>query len=466
MALEALNYIGSNQLKMIIILNDNAMAISPSVGAITRHLSNVRTSRNYRDARVSMKKRLQDQGEIGKRAASFVSRAKTSFKTLLMPQSMMFEKMGIMCTPPIDGNNIAEVRDMINIVKDVDGPVLIHAITKKGKGYAPAERDPEGFHGVGKFEIPTGKALQRISTKWTDVFGDELVKIAKDDDRIFAITAAMEGGCGLKSFHKNFAARFCDVGIAEENAVGIASGLAYAGKIPIVCIYSTFLQRAVDQMMIDVCLENKHVVFAIDRAGLVGDDGPTHHGEFDIAYLRMMPNTTILTPSDETELRLALRFAINAEGPVAIRYPRGECPHYDAEHPAYELGKSRVVKNGEDVAILSFGRMTKIAVDASKLIEQRGRSCKVVDMRFAKPLDLDQLKSVANAKVVATIEDGVLQGGAGEGSSPLLSALGFKGKIINFAIDNKFVEHGTVDELFTSLGLDCESVATKILESL
>ena len=466
MALEALNYIGSNQLKMIIILNDNAMAISPSVGAITRHLSNVRTSRNYRDARVSMKKRLQDQGEIGKRAASFVSRAKTSFKTLLMPQSMMFEKMGIMCTPPIDGNNIAEVRDMINIVKDVDGPVLIHAITKKGKGYAPAERDPEGFHGVGKFEIPTGKALQRISTKWTDVFGDELVKIAKDDDRIFAITAAMEGGCGLKSFHKNFAARFCDVGIAEENAVGIASGLAYAGKIPIVCIYSTFLQRAVDQMMIDVSLENKHVVFAIDRAGLVGDDGPTHHGEFDIAYLRMMPNTTILTPSDETELRLALRFAINAEGPVAIRYPRGECPHYDAEHPAYELGKSRVVKNGEDVAILSFGRMTKIAVDASKLIEQRGRSCKVVDMRFAKPLDLDQLKSVANAKVVATIEDGVLQGGAGEGSSPLLSALGFKGKIINFAIDNKFVEHGTVDELFTSLGLDCESVATKILESL
>ena len=466
MALEALNYIGSNQLKMIIILNDNAMAISPSVGAITRHLSNVRTSRNYRDARVSMKKRLQDQGEIGKRAASFVSRAKTSFKTLLMPQSMMFEKMGIMCTPPIDGNNIAEVRDMINIVKDVDGPVLIHAITKKGKGYAPAERDPEGFHGVGKFEIPTGKALQRISTKWTDVFGDELVKIAKDDDRIFAITAAMEGGCGLKSFHKNFPARFCDVGIAEENAVGIASGLAYAGKIPIVCIYSTFLQRAVDQMMIDVCLENKNVVFAIDRAGLVGDDGPTHHGEFDIAYLRMMPNTTILTPSDETELRLALRFAINAEGPVAIRYPRGECPHYDAEHPAYELGKSRVVKNGEDVAILSFGRMTKIAVDASKLIEQRGRSCKVVDMRFAKPLDLDQLKSVANAKVVATIEDGVLQGGAGEGSSPLLSALGFKGKILNFAIDNKFVEHGTVDELFTSLGLDCESVATKILESL
>ena len=466
MALEALNYIGSNQLKMTIILNDNAMAISPSVGAITRHLSNVRSSRNYRDARLAMKERLQERGEIGKRAASVVSRTKASFKTLLMPQAMMFEKMGIMCTPPIDGNNIAEVQDMLNIVKDVDGPVLIHAITTKGKGYAPAEFDPEGFHGVGKFDIATGEPICRVSTKWTDVFGDELVKIAKNDERIFALTAAMEGGCGLKKFHKKFPERFIDVGIAEENAVGIASGLAYSEKLPVVCIYSTFLQRAIDQMMTDVCLENKHVIFAIDRAGLVGDDGPTHHGEFDLAFLRMMPNMTVLTPSDETELRQALRFAVEAEGPIAIRYPRGECPHYNAEHPAYELGKSRVVKKGKDVAILSFGRMTKVAVDASKLIEEKGYTCKVVDMRFAKPLDVKQLKKVAKCKVIATIEDGILQGGAGEGSSLTLSNIGYGGKVINFAIDNMFVEHGTCDELFTSLGLNCEQVASKILNSL
>ena len=466
MALEALNYIGSNQLKMIIILNDNAMAISPSVGAITRHLNNVRTSKNYRDARTSMIKRLERRGEIGKHAASMFSRAKSSFKTLLMPQAMMFEKMGIVCTPPIDGNNITEVRDMLNIVKDIEGPVLIHAVTKKGKGYAPAETDPEGFHGVGEFDVKTGKALSRISTKWTDVFGDELVKIAETNEKIIAITAAMEGGCGLKEFHSRFPNRFIDVGIAEENAVGIASGLAYAGKTPVVCIYSTFLQRAIDQMMIDVCLENKHVIFAIDRAGIVGDDGPTHHGCFDLAYLRMMPNMTVLTPSDETELRASLQFAIDAEGPVAIRYPRGACPHYDAEHPTLKLGESRVVKKGKDVAILSFGRMTKVAVDASKLIEKEDYSCCVVDMRFAKPLDVELIKNVSDAKIIVTIEDGILQGGAGEGVSQVLESVGDTGKVINFAIDNEFVEHGSCDELFTSLGLDCSSIARRVLKSL
>ena len=467
MALEALNYIGSNQLKMTIILNDNAMAISATVGAITRHLGAVRAKKHYRDARVAMKNRLEEQGNLGQRAADFVSRAKASFKTLLFPYAMMFEKMGIMCTPPIDGNNIAEVRDMLDIVKDVDGPVIIHAITKKGKGYEPAETDPEGFHGVGKFEIPTGKPLSRISTKWTDVFSEELVKCAKDNDRIVAITAAMEGGCGLKEFHKLFPDRFIDVGIAEENAVGIASGLTYAGKIPVVCIYSTFLQRAFDQMMIDVCLENKHVVFAIDRAGLVGDDGPTHHGEFDVSYLRSMPNMTIMTPSDETELRLALNKAIAMEGPVAIRYPRGACPHFDAEHPDYRVGKSRPLKKGSEVSILSFGRMTKTAVDASKLIEKEGHSCEVVDMRFAKPLDLTAIEIASKARVVATIEDGILQGGAGEAVACEIAKMKQATcDVVNFAIDNAFVEHGTVEELFASVGLDSASVATKILKFL
>lgn len=468
MALEALNFIGSNQLKTIIILNDNAMAISASVGAITRHLANIRTTKNYRNARAATKERLQEQGKLGEKTIAFVSRAKSSLKSAIFPHSLMFEHMGIMCTPPIDGNDIGEVRAMLELVKDVDGPVLIHAITTKGKGYAPAERDPEGFHGVGKFEVATGKPLSRVATKWTDVFGDELVSIAENNKDIVAITAAMEGGCGLKEFHKRFPERFVDVGIAEENAVGIASGLAYAGKVPVVCIYSTFLQRSIDQMIVDVCLENKHVVFALDRAGLVGDDGPTHHGAFDLAYLRMMPNMTVLAPSDEAELRQALRFAVDeCDGPVAVRYPRGVCPHYGATHPDFELGKCREIKKGKDAAILGVGRMTKVGFDASKILEEQGYSCRVIDMRFAKPIDEEAIKKASKATVVATIEDGIIQGGFGEAVSAMIASdCKLHPTVINFGFDSQFVEHGTVDELFASLGLDAKSIAERILAAL
>lgn len=467
MALEALNYIGSKQLKMVIILNDNAMAISASVGAITRHLSNIRATKNYRNARSAMKQRLSERGEFGKRAIDFVSRTKSSLKSMLFPQSMVFEKMGIMCTPPINGNSITEVREMIDLVKDVDGPVLIHAITRKGKGYAPAELDPEGFHGVGKFYVATGKPICRVATKWTDVFGDELVELAKENEDIVAITAAMEGGCGLKKFHREFPDRFIDVGIAEENAVGIASGLAYSGKLPVVCIYSTFLQRAIDQMMIDICLEKKHVIFAIDRAGLVGDDGPTHHGEFDLAYLRMMPNMTVIAPSGEVELQKALKFAVECDGPVAIRYPRGTCPHYAVHHPEFKMGKSREIKPGDDVKILAFGKMTKTAVETSKILEMNGISCGVFDMRFVKPLDKEAIAQASRAQVVVTIEDGILQGGAGEAAVAELSKNCEKmPKVLTFGFDDQFVEHGTCEELFTSLGLHPGSIADQIMNSL
>ena len=471
MALEALNFIGAKQLPVVIILNDNAMAISKSVGAISRHLGNLRTNSGYRNAAKNVKKRLISVGEFGERTADIISRTKTSLKSLILPHASMFEKMGIMTTPPINGNNIKEVREMLCVVKNYDGPVIVHALTKKGKGYLPAERDPEKFHGVGKFDINTGK-IEESNKRWTDVFGTELVDIAKESDNIVAITAAMEGGCGLKEFKDNFPDRFIDVGIAEENAVGVASGLAYAGKVPVVCIYSTFLQRAYDQMLEDVCLESKHVVFVIDRAGLVGEDGPTHHGLFDIAYLRTMPNMTILTPSDEEELKLALKFAIeNKEGPVAIRYPKGEIEQDEEkkqEKIAFQKGKGRLLKNGEEVAILAFGRMTKVGLESAKALESEGVSTKVVDMRFAKPIDMDQVKECLSAKLIVTIEEGVLQGGAGEAISSIAAKEASKEKpqVLNFAIDNKFVSHGKNEELFTSCGLNAKNISEQVLKSL
>lgn len=469
MALEALNYIGANQLPVKIILNDNGMSISKSVGAIAHHLGVVRTSNKYRDARNATKKKLMESGEVGRSTARFVSGVKNSIKQIVLPYATIFEKMGIMCTPPIDGNNVAEVRDMLNLVKDFEGPVIIHAITTKGKGYEPAERDPEGFHGVSTFDIATGEPLSRSSLKWTNVFGQEIVRLARENDNIVAITAAMEGGCGLKEFRKEFPMRFIDVGIAEENAVGIASGLAYAGKIPVVCIYSTFLQRAYDQIMIDVCLEAKHVVFAIDRAGLVGDDGPTHHGAFDIAYLRTMPNMTILTPCDEVELKLALDFAINeCDGPVAVRYPRGTADHLPFESAPLQMGCSQVVKLGTDVAILSFGKMTRVALDVANALSENEVSARVVDMRFAKPLDVEAIKKACKTKLIATIEDGILQGGAGEAVASEVARLNIKKKprVLNFGIDNKFVEHGDFDNLFKSLKLDASSISESILSQL
>lgn len=469
MALEALNYIGANKLPVIIILNDNGMSISKSVGAIASHLGRIRMTPQYRDARDATKEKLIESGQMGKAAASAVSRFKTSIKQAVFPDAMIFEKMGITCTPPIDGNNVGEVREMLNLVKDVDGPVLIHAITKKGKGYEPAERDPEGFHGVSTFDVTTGEPLTRSSLKWTNVFGKEIVELARENENIVAITAAMEGGCGLKEFRKEFPMRFIDVGIAEENAVGIASGLAYAGKIPVVCIYSTFLQRAYDQMMVDVCLEHKHVVFAIDRAGLVGDDGPTHHGAFDLAYLRSMPGMTILTPCDEVELKLAIDFAVNkCDGPVAVRYPRGKADRLPfVSHPVV-MGKGQVVRKGSEVAILSFGKMTETAIDVSMLLAGKNISARVVDMRFAKPLDEELIKKACKTNLVATIEDGILQGGAGEGVAAYVAKLNLKKqpKILNFGIDNQFVEHGDFDNLFKSLGLDASSIAKKIESTL
>ena len=474
MALEALSYIGANQLPVVVILNDNGMSISNNVGAITRNLGLMRTSKRYRTSKDSLQHRIENKGPVGKIALDLGTRTKDAFKHMLFPHEIIFEEMGFLCTPAINGNNIAEVRETLLAALKTGGPVLIHATTKKGLGYKPAEDDPEKFHGIGAFDIKTGQTTKKKKPYWTDVFGKKIAELAEKNENIVAITAAMEGGCGLKEFHSRFEDRFVDVGICEENAVGIASGLSYSGKLPIVCIYSTFLQRAYDQMLIDVCLESRHCVFAIDRAGIVGADGPTHHGLFDIAFLRSMPNMTVITPSDARELEAALESAVKMDGPVAIRYPRGEVGEALSDQDyVLKLGefsdkKSRTLIEGEDVAILAFGKMVRVALSVAKTLESEGVSARVVDMRFAKPIDELAVKSALSTKLIATIEDGILQGGAGEAVSSLVAGQDKKKKpkVINFAFDNKFVLHGSDEELYEGEGLSPKAISVSILESL
>lgn len=473
MALEALSYIGANQLKVVVILNDNEMSISSTVGAITRHLGNIRTSKSYRNARDSFQARLEKAGFLGELAVEFGRRTKDSLKHLLLPQKMMFEQLGVLCTPPINGNDVKEVKDMLEICSRVDGPVLIHCITTKGKGYAPAEIDPELFHGIGAYNKETGLPIKSHKKYWTDVFGDQIVKEAESDSDIVAITAAMEGGVGLKEFHKRFPKRYIDVGICEENAVGMAAGLAYAGKKPVVCIYSTFLQRAIDQITIDVALEDLNCVFAIDRAGFVGADGPTHHGLFDISYLRCIPNLKVMCPSDEDELREALHFAIKSTGTFAVRYPRGEVVESlleKSKNKNFELGLSRILREGSDAYILAFGKMCKNGLGASGILKEKHNiSAGVIDMRFAKPLDATAIKEACKTNCVVTIEDGIIAGGAGEGVLSLIHENGLdhkKLKVHTLGYDDAFPEQGCDDVVFERFGLDAVSIAETIRRSL
>lgn len=470
MALEALSYIGAKQLPVVIILNDNGMSISENVGAITRNLGAMRANSKYIKSRETLQRGMEATGKVGKHVLEAGKRCKVAFKHLLFPHSIIFEEMGILCTPAINGHDLDLMRNMIEIATEVDGPVLIHAITKKGKGYKPAEDNPEKFHGVGPFNLATGKLIKKKPESWTDVFGKKLTEIGKKNDSVVAITAAMEGGCGLKRFRDAFPDRFIDVGICEENAVGMASGLSYSGKLPVVCIYSSFLQRGFDQMIIGTCLEKRHVIYAIDRAGIVGADGPTHHGLFDISYLRSMPNMTILTPSDKQELEACLEAAVEMEGPVAIRYPRGDASYvFDRDDNAItniKNCKARVLKKGKDVAILAFGKMVKNAIEVAKILDEESVSCKVVDMRVAKPLDEKAIFKAADTKLIVTLEDGIIQGGAGEAISSILASIDNSGKCINLGVDNQFVLHGTDVELFNHLGLDAESIARTILDKL
>ena len=470
MAFEALNYMGQEQLPLVVILNDNEMSISRNVGALMRHLGNMRATSQYRDAREALQARLESSGVAGRALAAFGKNVKESMKQFVIPQSMIFEHLGIVCTAPIDGHNIHELRETLALVLAMDAPVLMHVVTKKGAGYEPALRDPERFHGVGSFDIRTGASTAAPSSapSYTSVFGAALVREAQADENVVAITAAMEGGTGLKPFAAAFPDRFIDVGIAEEQAVGMASGLAAGGKKPVVAIYSTFLQRAIDQMIIDVALPNHNVVFAIDRAGVVGNDGPTHHGVFDLAYTRMVPNMRVLAPSNEAELACALHTALALGGPFAVRYPRGagEGVPVPEEPAVFEEGRARLVREGSDVALLAFGRMVSSASAAADLLAEQGVSARVLDMRWVKPLDAQAIADAAQTGLVVTVEDGVIAGGAGAGVLEELARQGLCPRTLVLGIDDEYVMQGKTELLMRDLGLDAAGVAQRVLAAL
>lgn len=470
MAFEALNYMGQEQLPLVVILNDNEMSISRNVGALMRHLGNMRATSQYRDAREALQARLESSGVAGRALAAFGKNVKESMKQFVIPQSMIFEHLGIVCTAPIDGHNIHELRETLALVLAMDAPVLMHVVTKKGAGYEPALRDPERFHGVGPFDIRTGVSTAAPSSapSYTSVFGAALVREAQADENVVAITAAMEGGTGLKPFAAAFPDRFIDVGIAEEQAVGMASGLAAGGKKPVVAIYSTFLQRAIDQMIIDVALPNHNVVFAIDRAGVVGNDGPTHHGVFDLAYTRMVPNMRVLAPSNEADLACALHTALALGGPFAVRYPRGagEGVLVPEEPAVLEEGRARLVREGSDVALLAFGRMVSSASAAADLLAEQGVSARVFDMRWVKPLDAQAIADAAQTGLVATVEDGVIAGGAGAGVLEELARQGLCPRTLVLGIDDEYVMQGKTELLMRDLGLDAAGIAQRVLAAL
>ena len=467
MAFEALNNIGQAQTPMVIILNDNEMSISHNVGALMKHLGYMRASSQYRQARDTMQEHLESSGPVGKALTSFGRNMKESMKQFVIPHSMIFEQLGIVCTAPVDGHNIAQLRETLRAVLAANGPVLMHVVTRKGEGYMPAVRNPEKFHGIGPYNIATGEVIKSdkpSAPKYTNVFGSALVKEVETNQDIVAITAAMKGGTGLDAFAEKFPKRFVDTGISEEHAVGFAGGLAAGGKKPVVALYSTFMQRAIDQTIINVALPKLDVVFAIDRAGIVGADGPTHHGVFDLVYARMVPNMRVLAPSNEAELVHGLHTALAMGGPFAIRYPRGEAEGVPLPEVPEVLpeGKARMVREGDDVALLAFGRMVGYACKAAEALEQQGISVRVVDMRWVKPLDADAIREAAGTKLVVTVEEGVIAGGAGEGVLGEMARMGLHTPALNLGISDAFVTQGSVGQLLHEQGLDAEGIATSV----
>ncbi len=470
MAFEALNDIGQAQTPMVIILNDNEMSISRNVGAMAKHLGSLRVSAYYQKNRDSMQDFMESIGPAGKAMVKIGKSAKDSLKQFVVPDTMLFEQLGIVCSPPINGHDMPRLRSEIKRALESKSPVLLHVITKKGAGYPPAEQNPSKFHGVGPYDIKTGelnKKQQGVLT-YTQAFSKALLKEASNNEKIVAVTAAMLDGTGLRPFIEKYPERTFDVGIAEGHALGMASGLALGGLKPVVAIYSTFMQRAIDQLIINNALANLDVVFAIDRAGLVGDDGPTHHGVFDLVYLRMIPHFKVLAPADEAELASALHTALRIEGPVALRYPRGEAcgvPLPD-EPEIFEEGISRCIREGSDVAILSFGHMLSSALDAAELLDKQGISVRVVDMRWVKPLDVSAIRAAASTRLIVTLEEGVIEGGVGEEVLEILVQEKLHSNIVNLGIPDAFIEQGKVDYLFRDLGLDGQGVADSILAHL
>lgn len=459
MAMEALNHVGSSGTRLTVILNDNEMSISKNIGGINNLLTKLRIKKNYTKSNAFGKKMVMRIPFVGNFLVRRVVKIKNILKQLIIP-GMYFEEIGFRYLGPVDGHNIADLEDLLNKAKELEGPTLIHVLTKKGKGYKYAEETPEAFHGVGSFDIETGLPSKKKGLDFSAVFGNKLVKIAKKNKKVVAISAAMKDGTGLTKFAAEFPNRFFDVGIAEQHALTFAAGLAQDGLIPFVSIYSSFYQRCYDQVIHDICLQNLPVILCVDRAGIVGNDGPTHHGVFDIAFFKIIPNIIIMAPRDFKELEMMMDFAITLKKPVVIRYPRGGESKIDCPIKPITLGKAEILKSGNSLTIIGIGNSVYKAIEISKKLEFDNISCEIINCRFIKPIDYKTIKkSLIKTGHVVVIEDGVMMGGLSSSIKELLvdyNLQNIKGKY--YAYPDQFIEHGSVNEIEKNHGQDINSI--------
>lgn len=466
MAYEAMNNAAELEKNFIIVLNDNDMSISKNVGGISSYLGSIRTASAYTELKMGVTKRLKQIPGIGEGLVDALRKTKSSIKQFVIP-GMFFEHMGLTYLGPVDGHNILQLERVLQEAKRFQGPVLVHVLTEKGRGYEPAVRQPSKFHGMTPFEIRTGLPKKRPEKAgYTDVFSNTMLKLGEEKPELVAVTAAMPAGTGLKRFQKHFPDRMFDVGIAEPHAVTFAAGLALGGMVPVVAVYSSFLQRAVDQILHDVCMQKLHVVFAVDRAGLVGSDGETHQGCFDLSYLSMMPNMTVMAPKNNWELAEMLRFAVEAKGPIAVRYPRGAaCSAFRENCAPLIHAEAEVLEEGSEIALLAVGSMVETAAQVLEKLKAAGQKATLVNMRFVKPFDTELLKRLAkNHHLFVTLEENVKTGGFGEQTAVWAAEHLPNIRLLTIAVPDCFVPHGAVDLLKEKLELDAESIFRRIQE--
>ena len=467
MAYEAMNNSGINKADLIVVLNDNNMSIAPNVWQISNYFTEMISHPDYNKFKGQIWDLTGKLDQFGDRMRKIAARLESGIKSVITP-GMLFEALGFRYFGPINGHNVHQLVKIFEQVKDLKGPILVHAITEKGKGYEPAEGHSQRLHASTPFDKLTGKAIKKASSKtsYTKIFGNALVELVNQNPKIVGITAAMPDGTGLDILKEKHPRNYFDVGIAEEHGITFAAGLATQGIIPVVAIYSSFLQRGFDQIIHDVSLQKLHVVFVLDRAGLVGADGPTHHGSFDLTYLRLIPGMTVMAPKDESELRDMLYTAVeHCDGPVAIRYPRGSAlgvPLKDG-FQKIETGKSETLIEGEDVAFLALGKMVEYSLNAAEILNEEGISAEVINMRFAKPLDEQKLDEIASRfNKIITLEESSLKGGFGSGVLEYFAEKNYKNDILRIGLPDEFIDHGTQKELHAQLGIDAEGIKEKV----
>ena len=465
MAMEALNHVGYTQTKMIIVLNDNEMSISRNVSGMSKLLTNLRSKKNYRRTNRTGKMIVSKIPFIGKYMTKLVKKGKNAIKQVFLP-GMYFEEIGIKYLGPVDGHNIEDLESVFSKAKDFEEPVLIHVLTKKGKGYLPAEQNPAKFHGIGPFDKETGEVLKKGKT-YSNVFGDTLIELAHKNKKIVAITAAMRDGVGLTKFSLKYPTRFFDVGIAEEHALTFAAGLAKDGFIPVVSIYSSFYQRGYDQVIHDICMQNLPVIMCVDRAGIVGSDGETHQGLFDLAFFRSVPNLVIMAPKNFLELEKMMKFAVTLEKPVVIRYPRGGESNIKMPTSSIKLGKGELLQEGENLSIITIGNMTSRGMELANQLKEKNITSDVINVRFLKPIDKNLIiNSLKKTGKCVVIEDGTIVGGLSSSIKEIIVEESISCKGLYFAYPDKFIKHGTVSEIEIKYHMDLESIKNETIKKL